>query len=162
MLKSVIIFIFFSAFFQNFLCAQEGTKTSDSDSVKNIVPDELKSQLSDSAVIKFRYFFGECLGNCSAYVLVTSKKILIHKDDDFGFKGDFEKEIPIDPKMWNKLIQTVDFRKFFDMNEEYGCPDCDDGGGEWVSIRDQGYYKRVTFDYGSELEEITEFVWALR
>jgi hypothetical protein len=36
----------------------------------------------------------------------------------------------------------------------HGCPDCADGGAEWVQVRASGDSIRATFEYGATLEPI--------
>jgi len=44
----------------------------------------------------------------------------------------------------------------------YGCPDCADGGAEWVEISFDTLKHRVTFEFLNEPEELTPIVSALR
>ena len=44
----------------------------------------------------------------------------------------------------------------------YGCPDCADGGSEWVEITHEGITKRVTFEAYNSIPENNELVIQLR
>ena len=44
----------------------------------------------------------------------------------------------------------------------HGCPDCADGGAEWVEIRTTGRNVRATYEFRSNLEPIAELQEQLR
>jgi hypothetical protein len=63
------------------------------------------------------------------------------------------------------IAKELDFRVINAMNEVYGCPDCADGGSEWIEIRNEEgteHTKRVTFEYGKAPKEIEKLVNLLR
>ena len=43
-----------------------------------------------------------------------------------------------------------------------GCPDCADGGGEWVEVMFDDTVKRITFEYGDTLEPIQNLIDQMR
>ena len=43
-----------------------------------------------------------------------------------------------------------------------GCPDCGDGGAEWVEKSVIGITKRVTIECGAQIEELAELLEVLR
>lgn len=50
---------------------------------------------------------------------------------------------------WPLITGAVDLDKFFAMDEIIGCPDCADGGAEWIEIETEDDLHRVTYDYNS-------------
>ncbi|WP_055143556.1 hypothetical protein [Jiulongibacter sediminis] len=55
-----------------------------------------------------------------------------------------------------------DLETFFALEEVYGCPDCADGGSEFIEINDGLKTHRVTFEYGSSVKEIEPIIELLR
>jgi hypothetical protein len=43
-----------------------------------------------------------------------------------------------------------------------GCPDCADGGGEWIEVSVAGESHRVTFDNGANIEAIQPLIELMR
>ena len=43
-----------------------------------------------------------------------------------------------------------------------GCPDCADGGGEWIEVTFDDTVKRITFEYGDTLEPIQNLIDQMR
>jgi hypothetical protein len=61
------------------------------------------------------------------------------------------------------IEKLIDTQKFFDLNDVYGCPDCADGGSEWIEIiTDDDKSKKVTFEYGKTVPEIEKLIKLLR
>ncbi|MBP7884673.1 hypothetical protein KAZ93_00525 [Patescibacteria group bacterium] len=91
---------------------------------------------------------------------ITSEKITVQKNG--REKGTSLPEIteyfPISTTQWKTLLDSLDYKKFNALNEVIGCPDCLDGGAEWIEIGD----KKVTFEYGSSIPEISNLIYTLR
>ena len=68
----------------------------------------------------------------------------------------------IDAQQWDRLVSLIDFEKMQSMEEVYGCPDCTDGGSEWIEVAIGGEIKKVTFEYGTTLEPLAELIEAIR
>ena len=113
-----------------------------------------------SLTIQIGTYFGECSGYCKQDMTITSEKITVQKN---GWeKGTSLPEIteyfPISTTQWKTLVDSLDYKKFNALNEVIGCPDCLDGGTEWIEIGD----KKVTFEYGSSIPEISNLIYTLR
>ncbi len=64
---------------------------------------------------------------------------------------------------WDSFKKTVDLNDFFSLPEIIGCPDCADGGAEWLEIEDfSGKKYKVTFEHGNTPLEIKNAIAALR
>ncbi len=48
------------------------------------------------------------------------------------------------------------------MDNVIGCPDCADGGSEWLELGFEGDVKRVTFEYMNEPDELKDIIVDLR
>ena len=65
-------------------------------------------------------------------------------------------------KDWTKLVGPLDVKKFNKMKESYGCPDCADGGSEYIEIKTMGGTKRVTIEYGTAFPDLEPLLTELR
>ena len=43
-----------------------------------------------------------------------------------------------------------------------GCPDCADGGAEWISFKLDGKMKEVTYEYGKAPDALKDLVLKLK
>lgn len=107
--------------------------------------------------------FGECLGYCWQEMILDEEAMVLMAR---GWDGE---ELPekvykeeMDPDLWRRLLSVADFVVLDGMDEVYGCPDCADGGAEWVSMNLSGRMETVRFEYGDKLEPIAELLEALR
>ncbi|MBN1415243.1 MAG: hypothetical protein JW973_09100 [Bacteroidales bacterium] len=64
---------------------------------------------------------------------------------------------------WESFKTALDINSFFELPEIIGCPDCADGGAEWVEVELAGSRKhKVTFEYRNESEWLKDYVPGLR
>ncbi len=68
--------------------------------------------------------------------------------------------IPAD--LWPKFVAAFAADSFFRSEERIGCPDCADGGAEWLEVRYLDKTHRVTFEYGSSPTGMERLLDALR
>jgi hypothetical protein len=117
------------------------------------------STTSQQLIIKTGTSFGMCAGYCKEEITITSKKIVFHKS---GWEEDLypeiTEEVPISNEQWTTLSGYVDFEKFNSLNDTIGCPDCADGGAEWIEIDNGKSIKKVTFEYGVSIAEIDNLI----
>jgi hypothetical protein len=69
--------------------------------------------------------------------------------------------LPLAQADWQRLQALVDTAAFRRLEGVHGCPDCADGGAEWIEIR-VGEPVRITFDYGAELDGIADLQAEIR
>jgi hypothetical protein len=61
------------------------------------------------------------------------------------------------------IQKMINIEDFFKLNEIYGCPDCADGGTEWIEIiTADKKTKKVTFEFGKNVPEIEKLINLLR
>jgi hypothetical protein len=106
---------------------------------------------SNIAEINYGTSFGECIGYC--------KRQLTLKVDSATYNcSSWDVSIlPIKYKMslsaqaWDSIRTALNVKSFFGLQEVIGCPDCADGGAEWLQIKmNNGDVHKVTFEYRSE------------
>lgn len=122
--------------------------------------------LDDSEIISMEYgtSFGECNGYCINSISLNESKIEFRATGwDSGVdlpEMSFSKDIS--KQEWEELIQKINFYAFRNLEEVIGCPDCADGGAEWVKIITNNVSHKVTFEYENEPEQLEEMIDDLR
>lgn len=116
--------------------------------------------------VKHGSSFGMCNGYCFKENTYTPEDF-IHNEKAFGRTNpkDFPEKmdsISISPKEWEDIISKIDLEKFYAEQETIGCPDCADGGSEWIEIATTDKIYRVTFEFGQPSEGLKSIYSALR
>jgi hypothetical protein len=109
--------------------------------------------------------FGECLGYCRTELRVDGEEARFTRSTWNQTAPEQTQAREVGETEWNELLSNVDPATFESLEDVYGCPDCADGGAEWVEIAAAGLNKRVTFEFGSpppELEPLVERLGELR
>jgi len=114
--------------------------------------------------VRYGTSFNMCLGYCLRQVEITESEVT------FVAKGwNFSDTIPdincsqdITSGEWYELNSKIDLDSFNALPETIGCPDCADGGAEWIEIKREGTIHKVTFEYGSAPQEVSSCIGILR
>jgi len=108
--------------------------------------------------------FGECLGYCNRYIKAYPEAVTLREYgwDETGELPEKQCSMPLENYEFISIRDSVDVGSFFSLEKTYGCPDCNDGGAEWVEISFDTLKHRVTFEYLNEPDELTPIVTALR
>jgi hypothetical protein len=116
--------------------------------------------------IKHGSSFGMCRGYCFNEATYTkSEKIAYSKaygrtnPDEFPDKSD---TTLIEEAFWNELINSFEVDSFFILEERIGCPDCADGGSEWIEICENNKTYKVTFENGKPLKSMDKLLKLVR
>lgn len=121
---------------------------------------------SDSDIVEISYgsSFGECLGYCSSSIRLDEENLSLKKTgwDREGVLPDIDKSMQIEQDVWGTIIQHVDFERFLALDSIIGCPDCADGGAEWIEMKTASTKHKVVFEYGNEPEQLKKYVHYLR
>lgn len=117
---------------------------------------------SDIQRIEYGTSFGECFGYCNRDIAITPDKILFTKSGwiDSLQTRQCSKEIP--SKEFFAFTDKIDLNDFKKLKEVIGCPDCNDGGAEWIRIITSDSSKKVTFEYGNEPDALKSLIHILR
>ena len=142
-----ILFVFAIAIFGFFSCA-------------------VSTKKREILTIKHGSSFGMCNGYCFKENTYTPEDF-IHYEKAFGRTNpkDFPEKmdsISISPKEWEEIISKIDLEKFYAELETIGCPDCADGGSEWIEIATTDKVYRVTFEFGQPSDGLKPIYSALR
>jgi hypothetical protein len=113
--------------------------------------------------IKYGIFAGMCIGYCRWDLTIKSGEITYNRS---GWVDSIETitctEIP-EYENWESVKTGLNIYLFFKLPETIGCPDCADGGAEWIEIElENGDKHKVTFEAGNEPGLLKDFVVKLR
>lgn len=126
----------------------------------------VKKPINDIVTIKHGSSFGMCNGYCfNEYSYNESSAIKYSKGwgrTDLSNYPDKFDTTDFSSKDWDKLLLTIDTAKFYALPEIIGCPDCADGGAEWVEIVTKDKTVKVTFEFGNNITEISGLLTLLR
>lgn len=99
--------------------------------------------------------FGMCLGPCRQEVTWTADRTQFEVFTSSGRGGAnpvrsefFES---MDQEFWREIQKQFDPTGWKQYEPVLGCPDCADGGSEWIEWTDGKEVYRVTFEYGKTL-----------
>jgi hypothetical protein len=126
--------------------------------------DREDSYVSEVNYISYGTSFGECLGYCNQFMKVYPQIATLSQFgwDESGELPEIQCSLPLESHEFISIRDSVDVGNFFSLDETYGCPDCADGGAEWVEISFDTLKHRVTFEFLNEPEELTPIVTVLR
>ena len=118
----------------------------------------------DTEYVKYGISFGECLGYCRYDLTITGSTIVFHKNgfDLEGLLPEISATEIIDAENWEELVYKIDFASFLSLDSIIGCPDCTDGGAEWVEVKNRDVIHRVTFEYMDEPSDLAAYIDLLR
>ena len=128
--------------------------------------------------IKTGTFFGHCGGYCTQDFVITRDKIIYTQIANPIGGGEtkplpvIKQEIPIKPEKWDDLLRVNAYADFQKLPNRIGCPNCADGGAEWIEVNKASrldcqtprrlFSKKVTFEYGKPLPANNAFAEKLR
>lgn len=133
---------------------------------------EKASELTDiqatmsNYVVNYGTSFGMCVGPCRKEMNLTNSEVsfTVFYTEGRGATGGTPKTFKesLDASLQNSVVKGIDYESFKKLNEIIGCPDCADGGAEWVEIVKGDSKHKVTFEFGKAPKEIESLVTILR
>jgi hypothetical protein len=116
---------------------------------------DLPPNTEPDTTIKSGTSFGECLGYCRSELEIKVTGVTFTRS---GWNINEYPPMSVWQEMsrdeWQKLVQLIDQKTIAEMDDIYGCPDCADGGAEWIEVIQDDFSKKVTFEFGTTLEPI--------
>ncbi len=113
---------------------------------------------SDVLVIGYGASFGFCVGYCHTEYRLTATSITRVRTGRPAATHPTQTTVwPMDPAAWPRLRAHAE--RFLRQRPEavYGCPDCADGGAEWIEVEGPRGPYRTTFEYGRPPEVLAPF-----
>lgn len=112
--------------------------------------------------IKHGTSFGMCDGYCYNETEYTNDLIMTYSkswNKDYPEKYD---TLKMDQGRWQIMIDAIDLKAFYMLPPTIGCPDCADGGAEWLMIETKTNEWRVDFNYGSDTRATSKLLDLVR
>lgn len=107
--------------------------------------------------------FGECFGYCLREIEISSDRLVYFASSwDTVNYPTLDTSAVITSTEWNDLLALVDLSVMQSYEDVIGCPDCADGGAEWIKVESPEESKQITFEYGDSLESIQPLIEQLR
>lgn len=120
----------------------------------------------NGTVIKYGTAFGMCLGPCKKEMALVNDEaeFTVFQNGGRGTNGGdpvtYKEKLTSD--YLAEVSKNIDFAAFSKLPEVIGCPDCADGGSEWVEIIKNDSRHKVTFEFGHDVKEIASLLKLLR
>lgn len=121
-----------------------------------------KGNDKNEASIGYGTSFGMCIGYCVNSLLINDLNVVLTKTKHGSTPDTKICKQTITETEVNEIKNLLNVAKLKALPEVIGCPDCADGGAEWVSIRADGKEYKVTFDYGHAPESLKDAVAKLK
>ncbi|MCM4164378.1 MULTISPECIES: hypothetical protein [unclassified Arenibacter] len=124
-----------------------------------------KNEVNPSDIKQLGYgtSFGMCVGYCKNEMLLKSDTVIYTRSGWNKQVDSIDCKENLTQLSWDSIKKMVDLNEFFSLQEILGCPDCADGGAEWLEIENfSGKKYKVTFEYGKAPEELETIINALR
>jgi len=123
-----------------------------------------ENNISDIESVSYGTSFGECLGYCRNEITVTNSTIDFYKSgwNVSGSLPEISNSENMDAEYFAELTKFINVYSFFRLDSISGCPDCADGGAEWIEIKCKGKSHKVVFEYRNEPSETKEYIKYLR
>jgi len=106
--------------------------------------------------------FGECIGFCTHQVALKTNKATFTCYSYYPTQQTLTSTDSIKGSAVDS-IYSLDTTAFFNLPETIGCPDCADGGAEWLEVElTNGTKHKVTFEYQHEPASLKNQILKLR
>ena len=102
------------------------------------------------------YSFGECIKVCKVAVEIKGSNISYTSYSNGGNSTTKQCSGNVPANILTNATQTFDFEAFKALPSIIGCPDCTDGGAEWVEVKKGKQSHKVTFEYNKPPKELVE------
>ena len=107
--------------------------------------------------------FGHCRGYCRKEVIFSEEQVqYIESSVDSQKNPDKKEKFEYTDSQWKSLSGKVNLESFEKLEETYGCPDCADGGSEYIEIKTLKGTKRVTIEFNKEASQLEPLLTELR
>ena len=119
-------------------------------------PEVLEDKSADSGPLALRSgtSFGMCFGYCRTVLEVDSLVLTFTEVAQLKPLPTRTRTLPLSLADWKRVRALVDVAALRRLEGSHGCPDCADGGAEWIEIGSAGDPVRVTFEHGATLDGI--------
>ncbi|TKC10726.1 hypothetical protein FA048_11180 [Pedobacter polaris] len=129
----------------------------------SIITFSCKNQdLTTTATIKYGTSFGMCVDYCQREILLNGSKATFAKSKNGNNPDTKTCTKELDEVTLTALRKSIDMNAISNLPDVIGCPDCADGGSEYVEITSNGKTKKVVFEYGKTPPSLIDLVSKLK
>lgn len=121
-----------------------------------------KSKNDDLNNISYGTSFGMCGDYCSQSILISDSKLSFSKSKNGAVPDTKTCSKSISEAEVNSIKDLLNTNQISNLPEVIGCPDCADGGAEWVSVTVNGKKYKITYDFGKPPKELEAAVAKLK
>lgn len=121
-----------------------------------------KGDIKNIDTISYGTSFGMCVDYCINNLSIRDEKVTFTKSKNGQAPAPKTCTSTISASEVSALKILLDESKISSLPKTIGCPDCADGGAEWVSISSGAKEYKVVFEYGHAPKELTAIVAKLR
>jgi len=121
--------------------------------------------LTSSEIIRVKYgtSFGECIGYCKHDLDMKIGEIIYNCSGWNTNVQPITRTEVLSTAIWDGMKININVPDFFALPTTIGCPDCADGGAEWLEIElKNGNTHKVTFEYNNEPALLKSYIIKLR
>ncbi|MCF8380132.1 MAG: hypothetical protein K9H49_11175 [Bacteroidales bacterium] len=126
--------------------------------------EERETQIEEQVeYLSYGTSYGECIGYCVKEVRVGGN--IVYTKSGWDVEGELPDSTCILTFIMDPLpayVERVNLADFKKLDDVIGCPDCADGGAEWLELSIDGEVKRVTFEYMNEPNQLKLIIEDLR
>ena len=123
-----------------------------------------KEPTSQGLIIRTGTSFGMCVGYCFNDYQLNGTTITLTQSAP-RTQGQYPTKTcqsTINTDDWNALVSSINVETFSKLPETLGCPDCADGGAEYIELQRGDQKHRVTFEFNRTIPGFEPLVNALR
>ncbi len=119
-------------------------------------------QLTSSTTIKYGTSFGMCVNYCKTDLVLVNAKATLARSKNGNNPDTKTCSKELDESTLTELRNQINVDAFNKLPDVIGCPDCADGGAEYLEITNNGSTKKVVFEYNKAPTEIANTVNQLK
>lgn len=104
--------------------------------------------------------FGECIGYCRTEVRI-SRTVATYTKSSWGRSPAYPEVTTtqlLSTAEWESLLRAIDPSALEKVDSVVGCPDCADGGAEWIEVTYNGTHKKVMFEFDKPIPTIQDLI----
>ncbi|WP_338873985.1 hypothetical protein WBJ53_31980 [Spirosoma sp. SC4-14] len=125
------------------------------------VSPQSDSKVNDGLIVRTGTSFGMCVGYCRNDYEIKQTAVTLTRND---IRKSLTQtcQTTISETDWAAIKAATNFSEFSKQPERLGCPDCADGGAEYIELQLNDQSHRVTFEYNATIPGFESLVDLLR
>lgn len=112
--------------------------------------------------ISYGTSFGMCVGYCHNELSIIGNKTTMTRQKNGDPTATKKCNSSASESEVNEIRKLLNTDAVYKLPKTIGCPDCADGGAEWVAFKSNGKEYKVVFDYGKVPEPLKAAVAKLK